>query len=319
MIAHHLYVGCVGEGVFRSQDHGETFRRACDGMPFVECDVRALVVDPADPRRLYVGNEDGVFVSRDGADSWEQLAPSVGGSRVWSLLVRDGLLLAGSSPAGVFRSADGGATWAPAEHRMRQDCPRIRHNRVTCLLADPDHRDRLLAGVEIDGLHESTDGGRSWALIDEGMTSRDIHGLAAIPGTARLLATTNNDLNVSDDGGRTWAAAQIDQVVPWRYTRAIAQQAGSPEVVFLGGGDGPPGSVGAIVVSRDAGRTWRPARMPGLANSTIWNFAVHAADPSLVYASSVSGEVYRSLDGGEVWEKLGREFGEVRGLAWAPR
>ena len=57
---------------------------------------------------------------------------------------------------------------------------------------------------------------------------------------------------------------------------------------------------------------------PGIGKSTIWNYAVHAADPGLVYASSVSGEVYRSADGGQAWEKLAREFGEVRALAWAP-
>jgi hypothetical protein len=58
--------------------------------------------------------------------------------------------------------------------------------------------------------------------------------------------------------------------------------------------------------------------LPCVANSTVWNFAVHPADARLVYASSVSGEVFRSTDGGDRWEKLGREFGEIRALVWAP-
>jgi photosystem II stability/assembly factor-like uncharacterized protein len=91
-----------------------------------------------------------------------------------------------------------------------------------------------------------------------------------------------------------------------------------PEVVLLGNGDGPPGTVGVVGRSTDAGATWQAARMPNRANSTIWNFAVHAADPDLIYASSVSGEVYRSTDGGDGWEKLAREFGEIRALAWTP-
>ncbi len=70
--------------------------------------------------------------------------------------------------------------------------------------------------------------------------------------------------------------------------------------------------------STDGGVTWREAAMPGRANSTVWTFAVHPADPALVYAASVSGEVYRSADGGATWEKLPREFGEIRALAWAP-
>jgi hypothetical protein len=58
--------------------------------------------------------------------------------------------------------------------------------------------------------------------------------------------------------------------------------------------------------------------MPGRANSTMWNFAVHAADSELIYASSVHGLVYRSIDGGASWHKLAREFGEIRALAWTP-
>lgn len=323
MIPHRLYVGCIGEGVFRSLDHGDTFRRACDGMPFVECDVRAMVVDPLRPEVLYVGNEEGVFVSRDGADTWQQLPVELRGLRVWSLHVdgrRPGRLLAGVSPASIFRSEDGGQTWKRAETRMQPDCPRIRYTRVTCLVADLDDPDHLWAGVEIDGVHESRDGGKSWQRIGEGLTSQDIHGLAVVPGAPgakRLLATTNRDLNSSEDGGQTWQAVGLAQSLPWIYCRALAQRSGAPEVVFLGGGDGPPGSAGMIVRSADAGRTW--ARMlPALTNSTIWNYAVHEADRELVYASSVSGQVYHSADGGETWGKLAREFGEIRALAWTP-
>jgi photosystem II stability/assembly factor-like uncharacterized protein len=73
-----------------------------------------------------------------------------------------------------------------------------------------------------------------------------------------------------------------------------------------------------IARSLDGGQSWTPVEMPGRANSTIWNFAVHPADAKLVYANSVSGQVYRSIDGGATWEKLAREFGEIRALAWTP-
>jgi hypothetical protein len=57
--------------------------------------------------------------------------------------------------------------------------------------------------------------------------------------------------------------------------------------------------------------------MPHRANSTIWNFAVNPADSTLIYASSVSGEVYRSTDAGASWTQIEREFGEIRALAWS--
>ena len=106
--------------------------------------------------------------------------------------------------------------------------------------------------------------------------------------------------------------------MPHSYCRGLTQVAGRPERVLLGNGDGPPGTTGLIARSGDAGETWQLTRMPGPANSTIWNFATHSSDPQLVYASSVSGHVFRSADGGASWLKLTREFGEVRALAWTP-
>ena len=53
-------------------------------------------------------------------------------------------------------------------------------------------------------------------------------------------------------------------------------------------------------------------------NSPIWNFATHPADPELIFANSIYGELYRSANGGDSWEKLKKEFTEVRALAWTP-
>ena len=125
-------------------------------------------------------------------------------------------------------------------------------------------------------------------------------------------------MNRSDDGGATWRPLEIGRSLPWSYCRALAQVCGRPEQVLLGMGDFPPGSVGTVARSADGGATWQVAAMPGQANSTMWNFAVNPADADLVYAGSVSGEVYRSADAGASWEKLPREFGEIRALAWAP-
>jgi photosystem II stability/assembly factor-like uncharacterized protein len=151
----------------------------------------------------------------------------------------------------------------------------------------------------------------------------DIHALALAPGpgnsdagkSRHFLAATNNDLNLSTDDGATWKPLGIGRSMPWSYCRALAQPIGRPDVILLGNGDAPPGSAGVIGRSTDAGLTWRPANLPARANSTIWNFAVCADDPNLLYASSVSGEIYRSTDLGVSWHKLTREFGEIRALA----
>src|SRR5262249_3378644 len=320
--AHRLYVGTIGEGPFRSTDGGETFVRACNGM-FVECHVRALAVHPGDPRTLYLGSEQGLFRSNDGAEHWVRIE-SLNGMQIWSLLLlphAPEVMLAGTCPSRLFRSEDGGRTWGEPPVRMVQECRGLIHTRVTSLLADPTEPDTVWAGGEIDGLYRSPDRGRTWQKVGRGLSSEDIHALAIVPGNGRpkrYLAATNNDLNASTDGGETWQPQQISRSLPWSYCRTLAQKCGQPDVVFLGNGDAPPGSAGVIGRSTDGGQSWQAARMPGRANSTMWNFAVHRADPELIYASSVSGELYRSVDGGESWSKLTREFGEIRALAWTP-
>ncbi|MHB1425361.1 MAG: WD40/YVTN/BNR-like repeat-containing protein [Gemmataceae bacterium] len=324
MIAHRLYVGTIGEGLFRSLDGGANFRRACEGM-FVECHVRALAVHPHQPATLYLGSELGLFVSTNGADSWTKLPAPLDGLQVWSLWIaprRPEVLIAGTCPSRLFHSEDGGHTWSEAAARLERECPRLFWTRVTCILGDPDDPDHLWAGVEIDGVHHSRDGGRIWQAIGSGLSSRDIHALVLVPAQGgrprRLLAATNNDLNVSEDDGATWLPLHIGEAMPWSYCRTLIQPCGRPEEILLGNGDAPPGSAGVIGLSRDGGRTWTLADMPSRANSTLWNFAVHPADSRLIYASSVSGQLYRSLDGGASWQRLPREFGEVRALAWAP-
>src|SRR5262249_34904102 len=104
--AHRLYVGTIGEGLFRSTDGGETFKRTCDGM-FVECHVRALAVHPQDVRTLYLGTEQGLFRSTDGAENWSQVESPLKGLQIWSILLLPhdpDVILAGTCPSRLFRS-----------------------------------------------------------------------------------------------------------------------------------------------------------------------------------------------------------------------
>jgi photosystem II stability/assembly factor-like uncharacterized protein len=319
-----LYVGTIGEGLWRSTDGGDTFVRASDGM-FVECHVRALVVDPRDPEVLILGSEQGLFRSSNGADTWARVESPLNGRQVWSILLlphNPDVILVGSCPSRIFRSPDGGRTWEEPQVQIVQECPRIIHTRVTCLVADPTNPESVWAGVEIDGLRRSQDGGRTWQRPrQQGLSSLDIHALALIPGdnrSRRILAATNNDTNLSTDAGENWRPLKVEKSLPWSYCRALAQPADRMEEILLGHGNGPPGSAGVIGRSTDGGETWETASMPGLANSTIWNFAISPAEPERIYASSVSGELYCSTSGGASWEKLPREFGEIRALAWTP-
>jgi photosystem II stability/assembly factor-like uncharacterized protein len=322
-MARRIYVGTIGQGVMRSVDGGETFSRAMNGM-FVECHVRALAVHPRDHRVLYLGCELGLFRSMSGADDWQRFESPASGKQIWSILIhprRPETIVIGACPSQIFVSRDAGKSWREAATDIRPDCPRIMHTRVTTLKADPDNDDVIWAGVEIDGIHRSDDGGRSFQRMPStGLLSQDIHDLLFVRhgGQRSLLAATNADLHRSIDDGRTWEPLAMKRLAPWQYCRALGQPVGQENVALLGFGNGPPGSEGSIARSDDGGATWKVAAFPDFANSTIWNFATHRGEPKVVYANSISGQLYRSNDASASWSKFPREFGEIRALAWTP-
>ena len=316
-----VYVGTVGQSLWRSRDGGLTFARASNGV-HSECDVRALMFHPGDPRTLHLGTETGLFVSRDGADHWERVPSPMDGMQVWSLArgADPDFLIAGTCPAALFRSRDGGTTWERLDARIPDECvggaPLT--PRVTCITIDP--RDgAIFAGIEIAGARRSRDGGETWDVLTEGLSSQDIHGLAPVwNGRRTLIATTNNDVNRSEDDGDTWTPLGVGETFPWSYTRTCAVSAEDPRAVWVGAGNGPPGNQGGLFRTVDAGNSWERLALPQVTNSTVWNLAFNGANPRRVYVSSVSGQLYRTLDGGDSWTKLPMEFGEVRALAWVP-
>jgi len=68
--------------------------------------------------------------------------------------------------------------------------------------------------------------------------------------------------------------------------------------------------------SRDFGTSWEKVELPGRVNTTIWWIFVNAEDPRLILCASMFGEIFRSIDGGESWQRMDRFLGEIREIAW---
>jgi photosystem II stability/assembly factor-like uncharacterized protein len=70
----HLWT--VSPWLLESKDGGKTF--GPDSLHLVHGDYHVLWIDPADPRLLIVGNDGGVYLSRDGGRAWEHMAIPIG-------------------------------------------------------------------------------------------------------------------------------------------------------------------------------------------------------------------------------------------------
>ena len=70
----HLYV--TASPLLQSKDGGRTF--APDSLYNVHVDNHALWIDPADPEHMILGNDGGVYVTRDQGKAWEHMALPIG-------------------------------------------------------------------------------------------------------------------------------------------------------------------------------------------------------------------------------------------------
>lgn len=316
-----LYAGTAGHSAWFSDDLGLRWvhPNSHSGM-YLEARVWGFGCHPATPERLFAATDMGVFRWDEPVARWAHLPSPM--RDVWAIAVDPAdpaVLIAGTRPAGFWRSTDAGAHWAPLPAPGLADfsTQNMGPTRVTQILFDPVDDGTVWASVEIGSIFVSRDRGLSWAERGTGLVSGDVHGLAvvALPGGGKaLLATTNRGLHRSEDDGANWVLQDLP--TPWPYTRGVVPRADESGVVFLGNGNGPPGNDGFLLRSRDYGRSWEDAGLSGALNSTVWCIATDAADPMLVFVCTNLGEVFRSEDGGERWLRLPHEFGELRALLW---
>ena len=316
-----ICVGTIGSGLWTSRDGGESWRRVMKGL-WSESQVFSLTVHPREPRTVFAGANDGIYKSSDGGQSFERLESPMDKLHVWKVAidpVDPDILFAGTRPGALFRSKDGGRSWQKLPAEMAEDCPNVRIPRVTALSVDPtDHR-VVWAGIEVDGVRRSTDGGDSWQTITSGLPDPDIHDIGVVVnGGARVLTTTPHEIFESHDRGESWQGLGIRDQFRLRYCRSLSQKADDCETLFVATGDGAAGITGAIQRSKDGGKSWQALELPAVPNSPIWAYATHAADAGRIVACSHYGELYMTENAGDSWTKLPREFTEIRSVAWLP-
>ncbi len=315
-----ICVGTIGAGLWRSPDGGDNWGRS----PGIWEDARVfgVTVHPKDPSIVFAGTDEGIFRSQDKGEQFERMGSPMDSLQVWKIAVDPvdpDVVFAGTCPSALFRSRDGGEHWEKLPVDLAKTCPNVRLPRVTALEVDPLDHNIVWAGIEADGVRRSLDGGETWTRINGGLRDPDIHGMAissAAPKT--VLTSTPREIFTSTDSGESWQAMGVGNHFAYPHCREIAVKEDDSNVIFVAAGDSFAGTIGNIPRSKDRGQTWEMAPLPVEPNSPIWAFATHAADPDLILACSHYGEIYSSDNGGDQWEKLAREFTEIRGFAWIP-
>ena len=315
-----ILVGTIGAGLWVSHDGGRNYGRA--GGIWGDTRVYGLKVDSTDPAVVYAGTDEGIFRSVNRGKAFERLDSPMNSMQVWNIAVSQSdpsVIFAGTSPSALFRSTDGGQSWEQLNVDMAEECPNVRVPRVTALEVDPSNSNVVWAGVEVDGVRRSLDGGDTWTRINGGLNDPDIHGMTVSAGAdVTVFTSTPGEVFASTDTGESWQGLGVRDSFPLRYCRGITVKQDDPDTLLVATGDSPFGVTGAIQRSTDRGNSWERIALPQEPNTPMWAFATHASDADFILCCSHYGQIYATADGGDWWVKLPREFSEVRGLAWTP-
>lgn len=251
-----------GDGVYKSQDGGKTFKRV--GLEHSH-HIARIAVHPEDPETVYVAAQ----------------------GHLWDY----------SGQRGLYKTVDGGATWEKLSEGLPDDgktgCTEIKIDTSDPEILYAAFWQRLRRPYRFDsggpngGMFKSSDGGRSWRKLTKGLPDGDIgrigidiyrkdpkilvaiveHGFQPRPGSEDYedMSRFGSGVYRSEDGGETWMYVNRYNSRPFYYSQIYINPQDDQLVYAMGT---------QAQVSEDGGRTFKPG-MPGIAG----DFHVMWLDP----------------------------------------
>jgi photosystem II stability/assembly factor-like uncharacterized protein len=349
--------------------HSDGKRKAwkVNGPHFLGNVIHHLVLDPRDRKTLLAAAKTGhlgptLFRTKDFGKTWKEASrppafPKVaegekGRAVDHTFWLTPGhasepdVWYAGTSPQGLFRSEDGGDTWAPVSGF--NDHPQYRQwmgtgqdgtpdgPKLHSILVDPRDANHLYLGMSSGGVHESLDRGETWRPLVKGLevvegfdaanlAFHDPHCVRMCPSLPdRLYQQNHCGIYRLDRPGETWERIGVrmpKQVGDVGFPMVVHPR--DPETLWVFPMDGTtvwprtsPGGMPGAFVSRNGGKSWQRQSQGMPAKQAWWTVKRQAMsadqrDPVGLYFGTASGELWMSRDEGKRWSCVVRNLPEI--------
>ncbi|WP_409049831.1 WD40/YVTN/BNR-like repeat-containing protein, partial [Sandarakinorhabdus sp.] len=332
-----LFVGAASGGVWKSEDGGTSFTPKFDRQPVQS--IGDIALDPTNPQTVWVGTGetwtrnsvslgDGVYKSTDGGDNWTKMPlPDV--ERVASIVVHPangnivyvcaaGALWSDSADRGVYKTGDGGKTWAKVlvGTNLSTGC--------ASLSLDPANPERLMVGLwdfrrkgwtfrsggegpdapSGSAMMVSDNGGAVWKKLDATNTKglpkgpwgriEVVHAPSNAKRVYAFVEHVRSALYVSDDGGLSFEERDRSQNMVWRpfyFSKMVVDPLNADRVFKMNL---------RMIVSDDAGKSFSDTAGGSHADwHDVW---VNPTNTRHLIGAD-DGGLWISHDGGSKWWK----------------
>ena len=322
-----FYVGLGAGGVWKTTNDGMTWESVFDDQPTAS--IGDVTIAPSNPNVVWVGTGEpqnrqsspwgvGVFKSTDAGRTWNHMG--LEDTRHVGRIAIDhtnpdvvfvgavGHLWGSNEDRGVFRTTDGGDTWAKVlyvdEHTGVIDLI-MDHNDHKTLFAATYQRQRTGAGFAAggggSGIWRTTDGGDTWSRLEEGLPQGELGriGLDVYRRDGNLVyavveAREGGGVYRSTDRGETWEMMSDRNPRPM-YFSLIRIDPNNPERIYLGGV--------RESASDDGGRTWWPGNSTDQIHSDHHALWVDPNDSNHLIDGNDGGLAF-SRDGSKTWRSI---------------
>jgi len=316
------YFGGAAGGVFKTTDGGVNWKPITDSQPFAS--TGAIAVAPSDPNVIYVGSGEGclrgnvsygngIYKSTDAGKTWKNIGLTdtrqIGRVIVHprnpdiAFVAAVGHAFGPNDERGVFRTADGGATWKKILYKDAQ-------TGAIDISFDPGNPNIVFAalyqvqrspwGFNSGGpgsdLYRSTDGGSHWTQVQgNGFPTGNLGRIGiAVSDSSRVYALVDAEqagLYRSDDGGDNWELVNTDERFhqrAWYFTHIFPDPKNPDTVYILNSG---------MFRSSDAGKTFTLLPAPHGDHHGLW---IDPTNPARMINGDDGGATI-SVDGGKNW------------------
>lgn len=231
----HIFIAAFQNGsgaIFKSEDAGRSWKQVYI-VPLSKQDIKTIVIDPTDPKRIYAGTTAGGFLmSSDYGDSWRVLKWFVNDS-IKKIVIKPyapSELFVVIQDKGIYKTVDAGSNWRDLTGAFSGYASA---SRIENLVLDPQ-RNNVLYMTSAYGLLRSEDDGGSWRPVKilvspEALPVQDI---AIDKNNYRVMyMSAGSKIYRSEDGGENWSVKSLNT---GKNIELIRIDYKNPKVIFVG-------------------------------------------------------------------------------------